>query len=77
MLLMRANPLGGQVGGGWALEIETYLGPVKWYQADRRIPFGAQKVEIFLISQRRESYMRCCQLHSLLPSALKVGYSRI
>jgi hypothetical protein len=29
MLLMRANPLRGQVGEGWALEIETFLGPVK------------------------------------------------
>ncbi len=33
MLLMRANPLRGQVGGGWDLEIETFwlfgLGPKK------------------------------------------------
>ncbi len=28
---------------GWALEIETLLGPVKWHRADRRVPFGAQK----------------------------------
>jgi hypothetical protein len=27
MLLMRAEPLRGQVGVGWALEIETFLGP--------------------------------------------------
>jgi hypothetical protein len=26
MFLMRADPLRGQVGGGWALEIETFLG---------------------------------------------------
>ncbi len=25
ILLMRENPLRGQVGGGWALEIETFL----------------------------------------------------
>jgi hypothetical protein len=31
------------VGGGWAQEIETFLGPVKWHRADRRVPFGAQK----------------------------------
>ncbi len=43
MLLMRANPLRGQVGGGWALEIDTFLGSVKWHQAVRRVPFGAQK----------------------------------
>jgi hypothetical protein len=30
MLLMRADTLQGQVGGGWALEIETFLDPVKW-----------------------------------------------
>ncbi len=27
MFLMRADPLRGEVGGGWALEIETFLGP--------------------------------------------------
>ncbi len=27
MLLMRANPLLGQVGGGWALEISSFVGP--------------------------------------------------
>ncbi len=40
MFLMRAesDPLQGQVGGGdgWALEIETLLGPVKWHRALRR-----------------------------------------
>jgi hypothetical protein len=29
------------VGGGWALEIKSFLGPVKWPGADRRVPFGA------------------------------------
>jgi hypothetical protein len=29
------HPLQGQVGGGWALEIETFLGAVKWHRADR------------------------------------------
>jgi hypothetical protein len=41
--LMRADTLRGQVGGRWALEIESFLGPVKWHRADRRVPFGAQK----------------------------------
>jgi hypothetical protein len=27
MLLMRANPLRGRAEGGWALEIETFVGP--------------------------------------------------
>ncbi len=26
---MRTYPLQGQVGGGWALDIESFLGPVK------------------------------------------------
>jgi hypothetical protein len=43
MFLMRADPLRGQEGGGWALEIKSFLGPVKWHRADRRVPFGAQK----------------------------------
>ena len=46
LLLMRATPLRGQVGGGWALEIESFLGPVKWHRVDRRVPFGAQKTRV-------------------------------
>ncbi len=45
MFWMRAYPLQGQVGGGWALELESLLGPVKWDRADRRVPFGAQKTQ--------------------------------
>ncbi len=43
MFWMRAYPLRGQVGGGWALELESFLGPVKCHQADRRVSFVAQK----------------------------------
>ncbi len=43
MFWMRAYPLLGQMGGGWALEFESFLGHVKWNRADRRVPFGAQK----------------------------------
>ncbi len=43
MFLMWADTLRGQVGVGWALEMESFLGPVKWHRADRRVPFGAQK----------------------------------
>jgi hypothetical protein len=32
MLLMREDTLREQVGGGWALEIETFLDAVKWHQ---------------------------------------------
>jgi hypothetical protein len=40
---MRAAFITWQVRGGWALEIETFLGPVKWHRADRPVPFGTQK----------------------------------
>jgi hypothetical protein len=33
MFLMRADTLRGQLGGCWALEMESFLGPVKWYRA--------------------------------------------
>jgi hypothetical protein len=39
MFLIRADPLQGQVGGGWALEIDTFLGPVKWHRAVRQVPY--------------------------------------
>jgi hypothetical protein len=29
MFLMRAYPLGGEVGEGWALEFERFFGPKK------------------------------------------------
>jgi hypothetical protein len=32
----------GKWEGDWALEIETFLGPVKRHRADRRVPFGAR-----------------------------------
>jgi hypothetical protein len=47
MFWMRAFPLRRQVGGGWALEFESFLGPVKWHRADRGVPFGAQKTRGF------------------------------
>ncbi len=31
MFWMRAYLLRGQLGGGWALEIESFLGLVKWH----------------------------------------------
>jgi hypothetical protein len=50
-LRMWADTLCGQVGGGWALEMESFLGPVKWHQADRRVPFGAQ-ITVFSATKR-------------------------
>ncbi len=29
------------MGGGWALEFSSFLGPVKGHLANRRVPFGA------------------------------------
>ncbi len=40
MFWMRAYTLRGKVGGGWALEFPSFLGPVTWEWADRRVPFG-------------------------------------
>ncbi len=44
---MGADLLRGQVGRGWALEIETFLGPVKRHRAVRRVPFEAHKSQDF------------------------------
>jgi hypothetical protein len=46
MFWMRA--LLGQVGGGWTLEFESFLGPVKWHRADRSVPFWAQKTRCII-----------------------------
>jgi hypothetical protein len=43
MFLMRADTLRGDVGGGWALEMQSFLGPVKWHQDERRVPYGPKK----------------------------------
>ncbi len=55
MFLMRAYPLRGEVGGGWALEFLSFLGPVKCERADRRILFGAQKLFIAVILPQKGS----------------------
>jgi len=47
MFWLLAYPSRRQVGGSWALEFESFLGPVKWHRADRRAPFGAQKTREF------------------------------
>ncbi len=52
MFLMCTDTLRGQVGGGWALEIESFMGPVKWHRADWRVPFGAQKTPDAVVVQR-------------------------
>ncbi len=43
MFWIRAYPLLGQVGGGWILEILSFLGP-KWHPPIGSMPFhGTQK----------------------------------
>ncbi len=32
MFWMRAYPLRGEMGGTWALEFSSFLGPVKWHR---------------------------------------------
>jgi hypothetical protein len=59
----RYRTLRGQVGGGWALEMESFLGPVKWHRSDWRVPFGAQKTRHILykcISIRNRVCMYVC-----------------
>jgi hypothetical protein len=46
MFWMRAYPLRGEVGGGWALEFSSFLGPVKWHEADRRLSFHRRQPKI-------------------------------
>ncbi len=47
MLLMRANPLQGQVERGLGPGNEDLFGPVKWHRTSRRGPFlGPKKYEI-------------------------------
>jgi hypothetical protein len=47
MFWMRAYPLLGEVGGGWALEFSSLLGP-KWHLPIGSMPFSlAQKTREF------------------------------
>jgi hypothetical protein len=65
-LTLLAYPLRGQVGGGWALEIES-LGAVKWHRAEKRGPFGAQKTKYAPPVHKLMIKL------SLSPSLIKVG----
>ncbi len=48
MYWMRTYPLRGEVGGGWALEFSSFLGPVKWERADRRVPISQGFHRVYL-----------------------------
>ncbi len=43
MLLMQTSPLQGQVGGGWALEIETFFGPCEMASSREAIAIWGPK----------------------------------
>ena len=47
MLLRRANALLGQVGGGWALEISTFLGP-KWHSPKGSMLFHRAQIAMLM-----------------------------
>jgi hypothetical protein len=74
MFMIRSDPLLEQMGGGWALEIDNFLGPVKWHRADRRVLFGAQTIRdgflMFVISvsgtvlRTTTSYSTCSNVWS-------------
>jgi hypothetical protein len=84
MFLMLEDTLRGQVGGGWALEIETFLGPVKWHRTVRRVPFGAQKSRSAVRKhyrsapptlQRRKVFLPHCSHHPPpLPRAVNFNH---
>ncbi len=69
MFLTRADILRGQVGGSWALEMESFLGPVKWHGADRRVPFMAQKtLGVFFHApppKKKKTAKEICQINVL------------
>ena len=53
MFWMRAYPLRGQVGGGWALEFSSFLGP-KWHSPIDSMPF--HRVRGFPVPRRDVTY---------------------
>ncbi len=69
MFLMRADSLRGEVVGGLALEISSFVGPCEMARADRRVPLGADRqsstsqssesVKLFL-----QSFHVCIHCHS-------------
>jgi hypothetical protein len=68
MFWMRAYPLLGQVGGGWALEISSFLGP-KWHSPIGSMPFHrAQKTLLNSRAQPPKHYARGCVNHRCINS---------
>jgi hypothetical protein len=55
MFLMRADTSRGEVVGGLALEISSFVGPCEMARADRRVPFGAICMMPFVFCKIRYS----------------------
>ena len=66
MFWMRAYPLHGEVGGGWALEFPIFLGPVKWERAQKTREFQGPTPSHFptlWICTHPKHYARSCMNH--------------
>jgi len=50
MFWMRAYPLRGEVGGGWALEFESFLGPVNGIEPIGECHLGPKKLEKLIVT---------------------------
>ncbi len=48
ILFVRAAFITRASGKGWALEIETFLGPVEWHRADGRVAFEPKKASRYV-----------------------------
>ncbi len=44
------------MGGGWALEIDNFLGPVKWHRADGESHLGPKNLKVSLNERRVRSF---------------------
>ncbi len=75
MFWMRAYTLRGEVGGGWALEFPSFLGPVKWEQAYRRVPFGSHEFHQVSVTRKNLASTSLWTYYSCLNSMMKRKYN--
>ncbi len=63
------------------MEIESFLDPVKWHRADRRVPFRAEKncsetfitkLALIYIHERKLKVVRLSNITALLPPITKL-----
>jgi hypothetical protein len=76
MFWMHAYTLRGEVVGGWALEFPSFLGPVKWERADRRVSFGAQKIQTSK-SNKQKYFLKVTDEHSRIRIRIRQSEVRI